>query len=401
MQAELGFSGMIDVPGSGSTRKSLMNEIKSMYAAVGPNLEGWFVFETLRAMNAEPRSRRTGSGRLPGEQTRARAMHRIGLSQGQGSTPVPSMPSVPSGPPGPVKLPSSLEGLERRKRKDLKVEGVLPKGARPAPIGKVPMRKLGASDATSRANGKESPPRSGSSRTSPRTPRGSERGCTDRADKELDVRKRALMLLASSKSAAVKERTESFMQKHQIVLTASVPDQAEKPAVGRQALCDVQAQEPSTAPEQDKPSHPSPSSPSRTHAEPAERDDGSGFAPDNLSLAWLRSAFQWCIHCLLGCVLLSLRCCLGSMNCLKPLLVEEAPRRRYQEKPTARTGWRVSRAFAALAGNLRGQTYLCLFAWRTCPHFWLVFSSETLWSAMAFRMRQLKFSWPGRICLVN
>jgi len=35
-------------------------------------------------------------------------------------------------------------------------------------------------------------------------------------------------------------------------------------------------------------------------------------------------------------MLLSLRCCLGSMNCLKPFL-EEAPRRRYQDKPAVRT----------------------------------------------------------------
>ena len=288
------------------------------------------------------RSRRSGSGRLPGEQTRARALHRIGLSQGQSSgTQTPAMPK-------------SFESVPERRRR--KVDG-FSKGAKPAPslreqtrIAKMPVRKpMATADGpgTARNNSdKEGPPLSGSGTSpqtprtprtpqTPRTPGGQRQRPQRRGEPESDVRKRALALLATSKSAAVKQRTESFMQKHKIVLEtptdqahAKAPAEApaEGPAEG-QALCDA------PAPMQDSGT----ACPQLSQPEPAETVELGCAGLDTLSFAWLRSAFHWCIQCFLGCVLLSLRCCFGGMHCLKPLMAEEVPRRRFQDKPAART----------------------------------------------------------------
>ena len=157
----------------------------------------------------------------------------------------------------------------------------------------------------------------------------------ERKEPTSDVQKRALVLLASSKSAAVKERTETFIQKHKIALplggtTADEPNGSG--ATEPRELCDTQLPQPD--PTDEKGTLPS----SGRAAEPAESTAQSWCAPlDALTFAWLQGTFQWCIQCMIGCVLLSLRCCFGSINCLKPILVEEAPRRRYQDKVAVRT----------------------------------------------------------------
>lgn len=125
------------------------------------------------------------------------------------------------------------------------------------------------------------------------------------------------MLLASSKSAAVKEKTETFMQKHRIAFVQPGPPDHDTTRLCEDELLQTATETPQTA-------------------ESAETAQWC-LPLDALTFVWLQSVFQWGIRCIIGCMLLSLRCCLGSMNCLKPLLVEEAPRRRYQDKPAVRT----------------------------------------------------------------
>ena len=262
-----------------------------------------------RGMNVEPRSRRSGSGRLPGEQTRARALHRI---QSQSS-------------PDPPKLESVAE--RRRRKEALQVRGGKPTSPREyTRIGKMPPRKPaleGAARVNVDQDGAHAAAPSSFGRAcpkSPRSPQGPETRPTRPArsgDESSDLRKRALVLLASSKSAAVKEKTETFMQKHRIAFVQPGPPDHDTTRLREDELVQTATETPQAA-------------------ESAETAQWC-LPLDALTFVWLQSVFQWGIRCIIGCMLLSLRCCLGSMNCLKPLLVEEAPRRRYQDKPAVRT----------------------------------------------------------------
>jgi len=256
----------------------------------------------------EPRSRRSGSGRLPGEQTRARALHRIG--QSQSSSDPPKLDSI----------------MERRRRKEaLQARGGKPvTSPRESARIKMPLRKPPLESAA-RVNADEDGARGGVPSSfwtmacpkSPRSPRGPTGPGPARSageESSSDLRKRALVLLASSMSAAVKEKTETFIQKHKIAFVH--PDGPPDPDTTRQ--CEDELAQTATAPPQT--------------AETAQRC----LPLDALTFVWLQSVLQWGIQCVIGCMLLSLRCCLGSMNCLKPFL-EEAPRRRYQDKPAVRT----------------------------------------------------------------
>ncbi|CAJ1359932.1 unnamed protein product [Effrenium voratum] len=139
------------------------------------------------------------------------------------------------------------------------------------------------------------------------------------------VRDRALTLLASSKSEVVKERTEKFIQKHQVVLPSLPAAEAHQgPAQTTTAPSDE------CAPPGDPGVCSSPGKETQRPTTETSEDAPFGF----------QQSVSWLVGYLVSCAVLCLRFCLSSLGCMKPL---EAPKKRFVEKPPPRAPRFVSR----------------------------------------------------------